>query len=80
MGERLRLRLRLGSEVIDLEAEVVRIQEPGWSVFPGVAVRFRDPDSEAQRRLDRLVARWMAAEGRREPGDAALDEDPRRRR
>ena len=74
-GEHLQLRLRLGSEILDLEAEVVRVQEPGWSVFPGVAVRFRDPSSEAQHCLDRLVAHWIAAAEPREPA-----EDTRRRR
>jgi len=68
MGERLRLRLCLGAEVFDLDAEVVRVQEPGWTVFPGVAVRFREPGSNAQRRLDELVAEWLAA-ARRNGGD-----------
>jgi CheY-like chemotaxis protein len=69
MGERLRLRLCLGAEVLDLKAEVVRVQEPGWSVLPGVAVRFREPGSDAQRRLDEVVAQQLAA-ARRIGGDS----------
>jgi CheY-like chemotaxis protein len=79
MGERLRLRLRFGSDSLDLEAEVVRVQEPGWSVFPGIAVRFRNPDAEAQHRLDRLVAHWIEVAVRRESHDPAPRMDHRRR-
>ena len=61
LGERLRVRLRLGAEVLELKAEVVRVQEPDWSVLPGVAVRFREPGSDAQRRLDEVVAQRLAA-------------------
>ena len=68
MGERLRLRLRFAAEVLALDAEVVRVQEPGWSVFPGIAVRFRDPDSAALRRLDDLVERWLTDAERRWAG------------
>ena len=75
LGERLRLRLRFGAEVLDLDAEVVRVQEPGWSVFPGIAVRFRDPDLEALQCLDEVVARWLTDPERRWAGA-----DPRERR
>ena len=71
LGERLRLRLCFGDDVLEVEAEVVRVQEPGWSVFPGVAVRFRDPGSQALVCLDRLVEQWLGGgertRARREP-------------
>jgi hypothetical protein len=40
VGERLRLRIVVGRDVFEADAEVVRVQEPAWGVLPGVAVRF----------------------------------------
>jgi CheY-like chemotaxis protein len=54
LGERLRLRIRLPGHQLDVDAEVVRVQEPAWTVLPGAAVRFLDLDAASARAIERL--------------------------
>lgn len=54
-GTRLQLRLQLGDEVIPVEAEVVRAQEPSWGLVPGVGVVFHFDDERQQEALERFI-------------------------
>lgn len=54
-GTRLQVRLQLGDEVVPVEAEVVRAQEPSWGVVPGVGVAFHFDDDRQQEILERFI-------------------------
>ena len=54
-GTRLQLRLRLGDEVVPVEAEVVRAQEPSWGLVTGVGVVFHFDDERQKEALERFV-------------------------
>lgn len=54
VGTRLCLQLNVGEHRCRVEAEVARIQDPGWDHSAGVALRFPEPD-ESLRALFRSV-------------------------
>jgi len=54
-GTRLQLRLQLGDEVVPVEAEVVRAQEPSWGLVPGVGVVFHFDDDRQREILERFI-------------------------
>jgi CheY-like chemotaxis protein len=54
-GTRLQLRLQLGDEVVPVEAEVVRAQEPSWGLVPGVGVVFHFDDDRQQETVERFI-------------------------
>jgi CheY-like chemotaxis protein len=55
-GTRLQLRLELGDDVIPVEVEVVRAQEPSWGLVPGIGVAFHFDDERRREILERFVA------------------------
>lgn len=46
IGSRLVLKLNVGEHGCRVEAEVARIQQPGWDHSAGIALRFREPSPE----------------------------------
>ena len=54
-GTRLQLRLQIDDEVVPVEAEVVRAQEPSWGSVPGIGVAFHFDDERRREILERFV-------------------------
>jgi c-di-GMP-binding flagellar brake protein YcgR len=54
-GTRLHLEIIFGKEVVRLQAEVVRVQEPTWQHVGGIGVRFLAVDPESRRTLEAFV-------------------------
>jgi CheY-like chemotaxis protein len=54
-GTRLQLRLQLEDDVVPVEAEVVRAQEPSWGLVPGIGVAFHFEDERRRKTLERFV-------------------------
>jgi hypothetical protein len=54
-GTRLQLRLQLEDDVVPVEVEVVRAQEPGWGLVPGIGVVFHFDDDRQQEILERFI-------------------------
>jgi CheY-like chemotaxis protein len=55
-GTRLQLRLQIDDDVIPVEAEVIRAQEPSWGLVPGIGVAFHFEDERRRETLERFVA------------------------
>jgi CheY-like chemotaxis protein len=55
-GARLQLRLELEEEVVPVEVEVVRAQEPSWGLVPGIGVSFHFEDERRREILESFVA------------------------
>jgi CheY-like chemotaxis protein len=55
VGTRIQLALMLGEERLDVQARVVRIQEPSWANVAGVGVRFDELPEAARRRLEARI-------------------------
>jgi len=54
-GTRLQLRLQLEDDVVPVEAEVVRAQEPSWGLVPGIGVALHFDDERQREILARFV-------------------------
>jgi CheY-like chemotaxis protein len=54
-GTTLQLRLQLENDVVPVEVEVVRGQEPSWGLVPGIGVVFHFDDERRREILERFV-------------------------
>ena len=57
VGTQIQLALILGGETVDVQARVVRIQEPSWANVAGVGVRFDELPDAARRSLEARIER-----------------------
>jgi CheY-like chemotaxis protein len=60
LGTRLKFYLVIDAKEILVDSEVVRVQEPTWTLQAGVAVSFRGMNEETRRVIDAYVARASA--------------------
>jgi len=54
-GTRLQLSLQLEDEMVPVEVEVVRAQEPTWGLVPGVGVVFHFDDERRRETIERFI-------------------------
>jgi CheY-like chemotaxis protein len=55
-GTRLQLRLQIDDDVVPVEVEVVRAQEPTWGLVPGIGVVFHFDDERRREILESFIA------------------------